>query len=400
MDKVCGIEDCKGLPEVACECKTNNYFCQKHLLNHMIKQGKAHTFTPLFVQIEGEAKEKLIKGITLKYQDLEKAKLEMKKRCNDIIQFTIQIYRNTMKKLKDNQRYYNSLKKRIIENSQIDKEEYESGNLLSRPLIDLSYSLEHIREEINSCFNSNFQSSLDNDDECFWLYRTTFNKINLNIYKKTQQAIQFSFNSYISGCRLSNNKYFVQNRLSTKCYSIDLKSNQVIQMPDMPTAGEMAAVGLIMDTVYVINGYGTKSNEAYNTTTKQWSKIAPSPVTWDYNSGGVILDKICITARGDGTAYIYDSQTNQYTSQMKLTGAYYKPVGHGYILTNQCMFQVQENTNSWKTIQYINGAPSFSTLHGISYVFKKGQYLYTIGDDYQVWQIDTCLFGAKLLTTT
>ena len=67
----------------------------------------------------------------------------MKKRCNEIIEFTIQIYRNTMKKLKDNQRYYNSLKKIIIENSEIDKEEYESGNLLSESLIDLSYSLEH-----------------------------------------------------------------------------------------------------------------------------------------------------------------------------------------------------------------------------------------------------------------
>ena len=399
MAKVCGIEGCKRLPDVYCECTTNNYFCQKHLFNHMIKQGTTHNFTPLFVQIEGEIKERLIKGITLKYQNLKKAKLEMKKRCNEIIEFTIQIYRNTMKTLKDNQRYYNSLKKRIIQYCQIDKEEYESGNLLSESLIDLSYSLEHVREEINLCLTSNFQSSLD-DDECFWLSGTNFNKINLRTYKKTQQAIQFSFENYNSSCRLSNNKYFVQNRATTKCYLIDLKSNQIIQMPDMPTAGDMAAVGLIMDTVYVINGYSTKSNEAYNITTKQWSKIAPSPVNWHHNSGGVILDKICITAHGDGTAYIYDPKTNQYTSQMKLTGAYYKPVGHGYILTHQCMFQVQENTNSWKTIQYINGAPNFNAYHGISYVFKKGKYLYAIDNLYQVWQIDTSLFGAKLLTTT
>ena len=120
----------------------------------------------------------------------------------------------------------------------------------------------------------------------------------------------------------------------------------------------------------------------------------------DDNSGGVILDKICITAHGDGTAYIYDPKTNQYAPLMKLTGAYYKPVGHGYILTNQCMFQVQENTNSWKTIQYINGAPNFNAYHGISYVFKKGKYLFAIDQVYQVWQIDTSLFGGKLLTTT
>ena len=165
--------------------------------------------------------------------------------------------------------------------------------------------------------------------------------------------------------------------------------------------GHMAAVGCIFDTVYVLCGYSTASNEAYNTVTRKWSKIAPCPVTWHANSGGVILNKMCITAHAENNAYIYDPKTNQYTAQMVIPGGNWKPVGHGYILTNQCMFQVQGNdTNKWKTIQYVSGAPDFSSYHGISHLFKKGKYLYAIDTSYQVWQIDTELFGAKLLVTT
>ena len=65
------------------------------------------------------------------------------------------------------------------------------------------------------------------------------------------------------------------------------------------------------------------------------------------------------------------------------------------------MFQVQGNdTNSWKTIQYVNGAADFSTYHGISHLFKRGKHLFAINHSYQIWQIDTELFGAKLLVTT
>ena len=288
----------------------------------------------------------------------------------------------------------------MIEKSEIDKVEYESGYLTPESLFDLSYSLEPIRKEINSCFNSAFLYHPE-DEECYWLQTTNLHKINLDTYKKSQQTIQFSFSNNNNSCRLPDKKYFIQNCGSSSCYSIDLKSNTVTQLPNMSTAGHMAAVGCILDTVYVLCGYSTVSSDAYNIVTKEWSKIAPCPVTWQANSGGVILNKMCITAHSENNAYIYDPKTNQYSAQIQTPGNNWKPVGHGYILTNQCMFKVQENdTNKWKAIQYISGAPTFGPNHGNSYLFKKGKYLYAIDNAYKVWQIDTELSGAKLLVTT
>ena len=143
------------------------------------------------------------------------------------IEFTIQKYKSVTKKIKDDQRYFNSVKKIIIENSEIDKEEYESGNILSESLIDLQYSIEIIRKEINSCFNCDFQSASD-DKECFWLNATALPKINLNTYQKTQLNIQFSLGAYNNSCKLPDNKYFVQNCSTPNCYSVDLKSNTAV----------------------------------------------------------------------------------------------------------------------------------------------------------------------------
>ena len=192
------------------------------------------------------------------------------------------------------------------------------------------------------------------------------------------------------------NQYFVQNCGTSDSYSIDLKTNTITALPSMPTRVSTTAIGYILDTVYVISAYGTVCNEAYHTVTKTWTKIAPCPVISNQYCGGVIFDKICITNYMESNLFVYDPKTNQYTAQMKVLGVNWKPAGHGYILTNQCMYQVQGNdTNNWKTIQYLNGAPSFSLHNGNSYLFKKGKYLYAIDNSYKVWQIDTELFGAK-----
>ena len=73
----------------------------------------------------------------------------------------------------------------------------------------------------------------------------------------------------------------------------------------------------------------------------------------------------------------------------------------GYILTNQCMFQVQGNDiNNWKTIQYVSGAPDFSSYHGISHVFKRGKYLYAIDAILSIYgKLILSYSGAKKLVT-
>ena len=153
MDKVCGIQGCMKIPELYCECKTNNYYCPKHSISHLKQMGKLHYLIPLFISIEGELKENTLKGITLKHAFLVKTKLKMKKRCSDIIELTIQAYRNATKKIKDDQRYYNCIRKMIIETSEMDKEAYESGLFLSDSVHDLQYNIESLRKDINSCFN-------------------------------------------------------------------------------------------------------------------------------------------------------------------------------------------------------------------------------------------------------
>ena len=83
---------------------------------------------------------------------------------------------------------------------------------------------------------------------------------------------------------------------------------------------------------------------------------------------------------------------------MKLTGKYWKPAGHGYILANECMYQVQGNdTNNWKVVHYINGSPNFTGSHGISYLFKLRKHLYAINRAYQIWQINIESFEARQL---
>ena len=85
---------------------------------------------------------------------------------------------------------------------------------------------------------------------------------------------------------------------------------------------------------------------------------------------------------------------------MILHGNSWKPVGQGFILTNQLMYQVdQRNAYNWKTIQYVHGTPNFGNYHCNSYEFKKGKYLYAIDCLYHIWQIDTEFFGAKLIVS-
>ena len=147
MAKICGIEGCKKIPEFYCECATKTYHCQRHFCLHVKKVGKTHNSGPLFVLLDRELKEKFIKGINFKYQVLEKAKIEMKKRCNEIIEYTIQKYKNTNEKAKRPATFY-SIRKMIIEFSEMDKDEYETRSLTIR-INEFTHNSEPIQQEIN-----------------------------------------------------------------------------------------------------------------------------------------------------------------------------------------------------------------------------------------------------------
>ena len=64
---------------------------------------------------------------------------------------------------------------------------------------------------------------------------------------------------------------------------------------------------------------------------------------------------MCITCSSESTPYIFDPETNVYTAQMNIPVNGFKPVGHGYILSSQSIYKVQENNaNQWSEIQYQN----------------------------------------------
>lgn len=93
----------------------------------------------------------------------------MQKRCNEILEITLKKYSNTIKKIKDAQRYYNSINKIIIENSEIATEKkYKFEDFYFEQVTYLPYCTGHVRIKLGSNFNYDFQSFLD-DEECFWL---------------------------------------------------------------------------------------------------------------------------------------------------------------------------------------------------------------------------------------
>ena len=241
--------------ELYCECKTDNYFCLKHSMNHIKQIGKFHNVSPLFITVEGELKEKAIKGITSRCASIPKAKLDMKNKCREIIEFTMEAFRRSTKKLNEDQKYFNSIRKMIIEKSEVDKEAYESGFILSDSVIGLTDNLEIIRKEINSCFYCESHSTVADDEELFWLQDTELHKINLTAVKKSLHTIQFSFINHNNSCKISKDTYFVHNCNSTSCYLIEIKTNTITPLPNMPVPGSTTAVGFILDTVYIICGY-------------------------------------------------------------------------------------------------------------------------------------------------
>ena len=207
----------------------------------------------------------------------------MTKRCSEIIKFTLQNYKNATKKITNDQKYYNSTKRKLIQSREIDKSEYETKNSLSTA-IEFTQNLPTTQKEISSYFKYEFNSPLE-DEECFPLHDINLTKIDLSTLKISSHQIGFPFSIYNNSCKLPDNNFFVQSCLTSHCFSIDIKSNTVTPPPSLRVTGSMAAVGCIAETVYFICGFHVVCNEAYNTTSKRWSKTAPCPVINNYYSG-------------------------------------------------------------------------------------------------------------------
>ena len=404
MAKNCGVGECLSVPEFYCDCERNNFFCRDHLQIHSREMGESHAILPLTFVIEDEMKEKVIKGINLRCKLIEKIKAELNKNCVEIVEHTVNECRKITNKLNENKKYYKLLKKMLLQKNQIDIIEYEKGTFLEESYVKFFSDIEVIKDQIDILYLNNstvkeIHKHLYDDDECFWISGVNLFTVDLENFKKTAHILNYSFDAnYNDSCKLPDGKFFAHSHGSNNCYILDSKNSSVTQIPSFSGSSRMSAVGYIHGNVYIINGYSSISNEKYNIFTKKWSKFAPCPLTEHHNSGGVILENICITCFVPSTPYIYDPNTNQYTAQMKIEIECFKPVGHGYIMTNECIYKVQgHDTNKWIAIQYKGSPPNFDTFHGNSNVFKKGKYLYVITNSFKLWQIDTILYEARII---
>ena len=366
--------------------------------------------------VDDNLKEKLLAGINMRCKLLIKLKTEIKKNCIKIIESVNRKCNELTRELNNEKILYDSIKKMLIQNNEIDNVEYGKGFILDEQSINLEVNITVIQNGINQFFQKNFKIQAD-DSACFWISGNILSKVDLNTFKKTTQTLSATLGrNNNSSCKLSN-KFFIHGNSSNNCYLLDLNTNNFSWIISFSKYSDMSAVGYINDSVYIINGYHNPGNEKYNINTCQWSNIAPCPLNQHYNSGGVILDKMCITCSSESTPYIFDPETNVYTAQMNIPVNGFKPVGHGYILSSQSIYKVQENNaNQWSEIQYQNFVPNllgsnlfcasgsqqqfYGDYHENSYVFKKGKYLYVIGTNFKIWQFDTILYKVIELKIT
>ena len=228
-------------------------------------------------------------------------------------------------------------------------------------------------------------------------------------------------------------------------FQFGFEGNNVYQIPSrfdsQNNSEKFVVIGSIKGFVYLISCFGVMASEKYDLTNKQWSKFASCPPFKDgfvtssnsigdpfqnrnsvpnpkqfngifnqnlvhlannfqnYNVGGVLFDKLCVTYFLEGNPYIYHPETNIYTAEMVLPQGF-KIVGHGYIITDNYLYQANKvNPKEWKALQYRKKEGNFNGWHGNSYVFKRNKYLFFLDFGYNLFQIDTELFEVQIIKT-
>ena len=123
-------------------------------------------------------------------------------------------------------------------------------------------------------------------------------------------------------------------------------------------------------------------------------------ITIIYNIGGILLDKIIICCHNQCKAQVYNPRTNNYTAIIELPNAY-KVAGHGYILTDKSVYQMNNNDiNSWINLQYQGDFPIIARYPDNSSLFKRDKYLYFIINPSRIFQFNTESIELKELSNS
>lgn len=399
MLKKCGVDRCKAIAEICCECKTNNYYCVEHIVNHIKKVGH-HMIYSNFIELKPEVSANLLKELAQKCKQILHTKHEMEKLCLEIITFVNSKCRAATKRLKDELKSYRTIHKLIAERNEVEREVYEKFTTIGTSTYLIPKEFNALKEQIHSFFQNHFKviNLKKEDKDYFWVNQDSFVKIDLDLLKKSQFKVKHS-QEHVNSCKLPDGTFFVNSVGAVDCYIADLDKCTLtpIEKPS-PVTTYYGVISCLDNSVYMINGYSSPMNEKYDLITKTWEKVSACPLTSHVNTGGIILDKICLTSYNQNNAFVYDPKTDSYTSILSLSKGY-KLVSHGFILTSQNVYRLEDNNIlTWKPFQYRAKDNDCCYCMMNTYVFKRGKYLYFCNCSQKLYRFDMKLFEYKLVS--
>ena len=393
------MDKCKSVSEICCECKTNNSFCVEHIVGHIKKIGH-HMIYSNFIELKPEVSQSLLKDLSHKCKQIIQTKSELERFRAEIFNFVSTKCKIVLKRLGDELKSYRNIQKLIAERNEIEREIFDKLNLGANTNYLIPKDFTSLKESVSSFFQINFKqiNVKKEDKEYFWINQNNLVKIDLDTLKKSQFQVKHS-QEHINSCKLPDGTFFVNSVGSTNCYVADLEKNTLVEIEEAcPVTTYYGVLACIDSMVYIINGYSSPMSEKYDVLLKTWGKVTACPLTSHVNTGGIILDKICLTCYNQNKAFIYDPKLDSYSSIMNLAKGY-KLVGYGYILTSQGIYKIEDgNFNTWKQIQYRAKDSDCCYCMMNTYVFKRGRYMYFCNCSQKLYRFDCKLFEYKIVS--
>jgi hypothetical protein len=310
--------------------------------------------------------------------------------------------RKSMAELTAELRHYHKIRKTIAETGEVDRDLYEKFSATNTSCAQVPKDYDSLKDELSSFFDNNFklvEGAMD-DEAYFWVHDDEMVEIDLLTLKRSHKSVKANIKSSINSCKLPDGNFFINAVGTEDCYVVDLDEKSLCAIEKCPVTTYYGVIACIDDYVYMINGYNSPMNEKFSLKSREWSKVASSPLTMHVNTGGVVLDKICLTCYTQSSAYIYDPKTDAYSAILSLAKGY-KIYGFGFILTSQWAYRVEDRDESkWKSLPYRTKDSDCCYCMMNTYVFKRGKYLYFCNCSQKLYRFDTNLIEYKIISFT
>jgi hypothetical protein len=352
------------------------------------------------MELKPELSKKFLKELTLKCNQLSLCKKELKNFSNDFIDHVIKTCNKLTSSLSSELRYYSLIKKMITERSEVDRDVYNHLTSAVSSQVQIPGDFDELKESLDKFLEDNYKivEAEKQDDDYFWIYENSLFKIDLETLKKSTSLVKSSITSSLNSCKLPDDSFFVNPVGTTDCFVVDLEETSLTPIESCPVVTYYGVIACLDEKVYMINGYSSPMNEVFDLKTKEWGKISNCPLTQHVNTGGMVLEKICLTCYYQNSAYIYDPKLDSYSRILSLNKGY-KIVGHGFILTSLWLYKSEDgDVLKWKNFPYRAKDPDCCYCMMNTYVCKKEKYLYFCNCSQKLFRFDTKLFEYKMIS--